>query len=267
MNLLRQSFAPISESGWDEINGLAKETLTANLSARRFCDVEGPFGINYTGVNLGRLEVPQGQKKDAVQYGINRVLPLVEARVSFSVNIWELDNVERGAKDIELDAVVEAAKKMAAFEESAVYNGLPEAGIEGLNGSADASRTVEMSLEKDSVIDSISEGLRIMRSSGIDSEANLIVNPELWKFQARMFPGGNLGASIKKQIGGSIIYSDTVKGALLVSNRDGDFELTIGQDFSVGYHSHDSEKVNLFLSESFTFRIITPEALVAFKIK
>ena len=38
------------------------------------------------------------------------------------MNIWELDNIDRGAKDADLDSVVEAAQKIAAFEDGAVFN-------------------------------------------------------------------------------------------------------------------------------------------------
>jgi len=97
MNLLRKEFAPLSENAWELINDAAKDTLLANLSARKFCDVKGPYGINYTSVNLGRLNVPNGQKQDDVNIGIFEIMPLVEARKMFVLNIWELDNLERGA--------------------------------------------------------------------------------------------------------------------------------------------------------------------------
>lgn len=266
MNLLRKDFAPIGSGAWDEINTVAKETLQANLSARKFSDVEGPYGISYAAVNLGRLKTPAKQKQSDVCYGVNTVLPLVEARINFSLNIWELDNIDRGAKDIELDDLVEASRKMAAFEENAVYNGFKDGNITGLNQMA-AKDKINMSMEKDNLVEAISEAQGRMRKEGITTGANLIVNPALWKFLAHVVPGGTLGGSVKKQINGDIIYSETVDGALLVADREGDVELTLGQDFAIGYHSHDSEKVNLFLTESFTFRVITPEAVVGFNVK
>ncbi len=266
MSLLRKEYAPVSGAAWDEIASLAKATLTANLSARKFSDVEGPKGVDYACVSLGRLDIPSGQKKDGVQYGVNKVLPLVEARVNFSLNIWELDNIERGAKDIQFDALTEAARKMAAFEETAVFNGFKSGGIVGLNQIAAKDR-IAMALDKDSIVEALSEAQGRMRKEGIKTGANLVVSPALWKFLAHVVPGGALGDIVKEQIKGDIIYSEAVDGAVMVADREGDLELTIGQDFAVGYHSHDSEKVNLFLTESFTFRVITPEAVVGFSIK
>lgn len=266
MNMLRTEFAPISPASWAEINSLVKETLTANLAARKFCDVAGPFGISYAAVPEGRLEVPSGQKKDEVRYGVHQVLPLIESRISFSVNIWELDNIDRGAKDIELESVVDAARKIAAFEDGAVFNGFAPAGIVGLNEAAGTSARIPLSLEKDSVVDAVSEAQLRLKKEGIDGPANLVVNPALWKFLAHVVPGGSLASIVRKQIGGSIIYSETVDGALLVADRPGDLEISVGQDFAIGYEGHDSAKVDLFITESFTFRAITGEAIVPFTV-
>lgn len=267
MNMLRKDFAPISPASWEEINALVTETLTSNLAARKFCDVSGPHGMDFAAVPEGRIEVPANQKKDDVRFGVHRVLPLVESRISFSVNIWELDNIDRGAKDADLDSVVEAAQKIAAFEDGAIFNGFKPAGIVGLNQAITADKPVALTLERDALVDGISEGLLRLRKEGIGSGANLVVNPALWKFLAHVVPGGSLATILRKQIGGKIIYSEAVDGALLVADREGDLELSVGQDFAIGYEGHDSQKVDLFITESFTFRVIAPEAVVPFTVK
>ena len=40
----------------------------------------------------------------------------------------------------------------------------------------------------------------------------------------------------------------------------GRLRLDSGQDLSVGYDSHDADVVRLYLEESFSFRVATPEA-------
>ena len=39
-------------------------------------------------------------------------------------------------------------------------------------------------------------------------------------------------------------------------------ELVIGQDMSLGYEDKTTGKVRCFLTESFTFRVVNPEAVV-----
>jgi uncharacterized linocin/CFP29 family protein len=58
-----------------------------------------------------------------------------------------------------------------------------------------------------------------------------------------------------------------VDGAVVMSVRGGDFELTVGQDFSIGYLEHDATSVRLCLLESMTFRVLTPEAAVPLAYK
>jgi uncharacterized linocin/CFP29 family protein len=48
-----------------------------------------------------------------------------------------------------------------------------------------------------------------------------------------------------------------------LTTRGGDFDLHIGQDFSIGYLSHNDASVRLYLQETFTFLLLTSEAAVA----
>ena len=51
-------------------------------------------------------------------------------------------------------------------------------------------------------------------------------------------------------------------GGLVVSLRGGDFLFESGQDLSIGYDGHDGDVVRLYLEESFSFHVATPEAAV-----
>ena len=48
----------------------------------------------------------------------------------------------------------------------------------------------------------------------------------------------------------------------MISLRGGDFELTVGQDFSIGYLDHDAERVRLYIEESFTFLVLSAQAAI-----
>ena len=52
-------------------------------------------------------------------------------------------------------------------------------------------------------------------------------------------------------------------GGVVLTTRGGDFELAIGQDISIGYASHTASNVELYLQETFTFRLLTTEAVVS----
>jgi len=50
----------------------------------------------------------------------------------------------------------------------------------------------------------------------------------------------------------------------MITQRGGDIELILGQDLAIGYESHTAGKVTLFFTESFTFRVLEPAAVLNF---
>ena len=68
---------------------------------------------------------------------------------------------------------------------------------------------------------------------------------------------------LRKILGGPLVWAPGLQGAALVSMRGGDFLFDSGEDISIGYEHDDTQTVALYLSESFSFRVVTPEAAVA----
>src|SRR6056297_2836912 len=117
MDILRRSLAPVSQEAWQEIDEQASIIFHNVLTGRRFVDVEGPKGIDFGAIPMGRLDMDENQKLDQVRYGVHRTQPLTEIRRSFKLNIWELDNAVRGAEDVDLGELEAAAGEIAEFEE------------------------------------------------------------------------------------------------------------------------------------------------------
>jgi uncharacterized linocin/CFP29 family protein len=68
---------------------------------------------------------------------------------------------------------------------------------------------------------------------------------------------------LRKIIGGPLVWAPGLEGAVVLSQRGGDFLLEVGEDLAIGYDDHDADNVDLYLLESLTFRVVTPEAAVA----
>jgi uncharacterized linocin/CFP29 family protein len=263
MDILRKSLAPISSEAWAEINETAVDVLSSVLSARKFVDVDGPKGWNYAALPTGRIHVPAGQK-GALKYGINQVLPLVEARIPFELNIWELDNVARGAEDIDLGPMEDAARKIAQFEESVIYDGFKPGNIAGLKNSSDHD-TIPFPEAAEDIMGAVSLALSKLKAASIEGPYSLVLNTEKWQKVNAYVRGYPLRRQIEGLIGGSIIMAPYVKDAYMVSERGGDLKMVIGQDISIGYESHNSKTVQLYFTESFTFHVIDPATFVVFK--
>ena len=260
MDILRRQLAPISSAAWEEIDGQAKRVLKAYLSARRVVDVEGPKGWGYAAEPLGRLDVPEGQKA-GVNYGIYKVQPLVEARIPFDLNMWELDNALRGAADLDLDAMEKAATKIAQFEEQAIYYGFEPGGITGLKASS-PYKALQITPDREKVVEVISGGVAQFIEASVEGPYTLVAGPAMWGFLSSAGKGYPLKKQLEKLLDGAIILSPSVKDGFLFSTRGGDMSLILGQDLSIGYLSHDSKTVKLYFTESFTFRVIDPAAVM-----
>ena len=262
MNDLLREHAPISSEAWKEIDDEARRTLKVLLAARRLVDFKGPLGWSTSSISLGRTEKLSPPLQEGVSSKIRRVLPLTELRIPFEVSRDELDSIGRGARDADLDPVRNAARSAAIAEDRAVFQGYEAAGITGIFGASSAQKlTIPDKFE--AYPDIVAEATHRLRSAGVNGPYGIALGPRcytgLTRSTARGYP---IIDHVRELLDGPIIWAPAADGAVVVSLRGGDFELSVGQDFSVGYLDHTSTSVLLYLQESFTFRVLSPEAAV-----
>ena len=261
MDILKRDLAPISTKAWAEIDKRAKEILMHYLSARKFARIDGPNGLEHSAVTEGRINV---HHDELLNYGVFNVKPLIEPRVSFKMNRWELDNIERGAKDINMDSLDEAVKRIALFEEKAVYSGLEEAGIEGLEKSS-AHEVITLGDTESEILANVSKGIMILESFIAPKPYSLVVGEQLWYKLNSIGREISLVSRIEELTGGKVIVSRSIEGAILLPFDNENIELSIGEDFSVGYQEHTETEIKLFITETFTFRVLDNSLIVLYK--
>lgn len=263
MNNLYRELAPVTDAAWAEIEAEARRTFTRHLGGRRVVDVVGPAGMALSAVGTGHLH-PLAAPAAGVMARRREVQPLIELRVPFTVTRAAVDDVERGAKDSDWQPVKDAAKQMAFVEDRAVFHGLAEGGIGGIvPGSSNPSLSLPSAVGD--IPDTLAQALSSLRLAGVDGPYSLLLSADLYTTVAE---STEHGYPIRDHLarllpGGEIIWAPALDGALLVSTRGGDYELHLGQDLSIGYLSHDSESIELYLQESLTFLALTAESSVA----
>src|SRR3954471_16796110 len=129
---LLRSHAPITEAGWKLIDDEARDRLTPGLAARRLVDFDGPQGWEHSATSLGRVSDQEISPLDHVEGRVRRVLPLVEVRARFVVSRGELAAGDRGAEDVDFDELDAAAQRVVVAENTAVFHGWSDAGIDGI---------------------------------------------------------------------------------------------------------------------------------------
>lgn len=261
MNILKRELAPISESAWKEIDLRTQKVLQHYLSARKFVKVEGPKGLDFTAVTEGRIKV---HDDNLLHYGLYNVKPLIEPRVSFKLERWELDNIERGAKDINWDSLDKAVKKIASFEEKVIFKGLTDANIVGLEEAA-AHQGGELGNVENEILSSITKGVMILERSVAEKPYALVVSEDIWCKLNALGKEESLVERIEKIISGKIVVSRFIKEAFLLPYDNDNIELTIGEDLSIGYQEHSENEVKLFITGTFTFRVLDCRLIVQYK--
>jgi uncharacterized linocin/CFP29 family protein len=263
MNDLRRSFAPISGAAWKAIDDEARKSLSVILAARRIVDFSGPLGWSVSSVELGRTQELPTPPQPGVTAALRRVQRLIELRAPFELSRRELDSLERGAKDPDVEALRQAALAIGVAEDKIIFHGYPEAEIQGIfEVCAGASLTLTRDYSKYPTV--VSEALSRLRTNGVGGPYAIALGPDCYKglTGTTTSAGYPVLAHVQRLVDGPVFWAPGIQGALVASLRGGDFELAVGRDFSVGYEEHTASKIRLYLEESLTFRVLAAEAAI-----
>ena len=263
MSDLERNLAPIPASVWDEIDAEASRVLRLQMAARKLVDFRGPKGWDFSALALGRAKRLEAGPVAGVESRLRQVQPLVELRVPFTVEREEIDAAARGAEDADWTPLIEAAERLAHAEDRAVFDGFEAAGIRGLARHG-AHAPVALGEDVAAFPRAVTEAIETLRGAGIDGPYAIALGP---RYAAALRETTDAGGHpvfrhVERLLGGPDIWAPTLEGAVVLSLRGGDFQLVSGRDPSIGYEGHDATQIRLYLEESFTFRLLGPEAAV-----
>jgi uncharacterized linocin/CFP29 family protein len=263
MNHLLRELAPISDTAWRQLDEEATERLKPALAARKLVDFSGPHGWQHSATNLGRTAPLATAPSEGVSGLQRRVLPLVELRADFQLSMTELRDADRGADDTDLEALDEAAHQIAAAENIAVFHGWQSA----LGGISETSPhdPIPLGDAADRYARPVAAAVERLLQNGIGGPYGLALGSEQYRvvIETTEHGGYPLLEHLHKILEGPIVWTPGATGAIVLSQRGGDFIFDSGQDVAIGYDRHDAQTVTLYLQESFSFHVATPEAAVA----
>ncbi|MFU8815105.1 MAG: family 1 encapsulin nanocompartment shell protein [Pseudomonadales bacterium] len=264
MNHLHRELAPIAAAAWDEIEQEAQFMLRTALAGRKLVDVRGPLGWESSSVSRGRAIASAEELAQGVNVKIRQVRPLLELRVPFDVSRAEIDAVSRGAPDPDLASVTEAARKAALAEDAFLFHGFAEIGSPGLVGSADDHVEMSKDFDYERFPDKVVEAVAKLRLKGIEGPYAVALGPRCYEGVVSTTHGGGYPVldHLRSFIDGPLVWAPALSGSMVVSLRGGDFQLTLGSDFSIGYLQHSTEQVRLYIEESVAFEVYEPAAVV-----
>lgn len=261
MNNLHRELAPISAAAWAQIEEEASRTIKRHLAARRVVDVPDPKGLALSATGTGHVRQIEALA-EGVQSAQREVKAMVELSVPFTLTRQAIDDVERGAMDSDWSPLKEAARKIAFAEDRAVFEGYAAAGIQGIReGSSNQGLVLPSNVKAYPAV--VAEAVSQLRLAGCNGPYALVLSAEAYTAATSGNEDGYpVFHHIERVLDGGIVWAPAVTEGFLLTTRGGDFELNIGQDISIGYSSHSATSVELYLFESFMFRVLTSEASV-----
>lgn len=263
MNHLQRERAPINDAAWTQIDDEARRSLKQYLVARQLVDFDGPHGWEYSSVTLGRVERQAHGPYEGVAALKRDVRPLVEFRSTFSLSREEIDAAERGALDLDLSSVIAASQASALAEDSAIFHGYDAGDIPGI-ATASPHEPIALGNDFSQYPRHAAKAVAMLRGAGIAGPYAIALGSKCYTgvIETTEHGGYPVFQHLSHILGGPVVWAPAVNGALIVSQRGGDYVMTVGQDLSIGYLASDATNVELYIEESLTFRINTPEAAV-----
>jgi uncharacterized linocin/CFP29 family protein len=264
VNHLLRDLAPVSGDAWSAIEEEASRTLRHFLAARKLVDFSGPHGWGHSAETLGRVDALGASPTDGVDAAIRRLQPLAELRTPFELSRRELGAIDRGSRDYDLQAVIDAAQRAATAEDTAVFHGYDAAGIAGID-TATPHEPLSIRDDYNDYPGTVARAVARLQAAGIGEPFAIALGPRCYRgvIETTEHGGYPVLEHIRLILGGPVVWAPAVNGAIIVSLRGGDFQLTCGEDFSIGYLDHDADSVRLYLEESMTFHALSPEAGIA----
>lgn len=262
MDYLNRAQAPFSRELWQRIDAAAVAAARELMSARRFLDVQGPFGAGLTAIEVGADDYCRQVGDDEAGAVIGRAISVPMLRKSFRLSIRRLEAAEHMGQPLDLAAVEGAAEAVARREEEFVYHGQADFGLSGLL-TAKGRNEVKLrdwSGPAETPLDDLLQAVNALDGAGFFGPYALALEPALYNALFRRYEGTDLlQLSHIRRLCEVGVFKAPIKGGVLVDPRTG--PLLVGQDLRTGYIGQDGIHCQLFVSESVVLRLDEPKAI------
>jgi uncharacterized linocin/CFP29 family protein len=261
MDTLNRGHAPFPAHIWEMIDDAAARAARDRLTGRRFLDLEGPFGLGLTVIEVGNDDYCRQPEPDEAGQILGRAMQVPMIRKSFRISIRRVAAHLDNGQPLDLSPAQDAAEAVADREEELIYKGQPAFGVYGLL-TVEGRQQVAGSdwSEPNGALNDVLAAATRLDEAGFHGPYALALAPALYNNLFRLFPGTDvIGLEHLRRLATAGIYKAPIEGGVLVDTRVG--VLVLGQDFSAGYSSQDGIHYYLYVSESIVLRIDEPKAI------
>jgi uncharacterized linocin/CFP29 family protein len=253
--------APESPELLNKVEEAAIAAARDILTGRRIIDVEGPYGLGLTAVEVGNDDLCRqpgpGEASAVLSHALS--LPMIYRR--FSISKRRIAAFQEMGQPLSLKMVEDAAQAVAAREEEFIYQGQTDFHLYGLLTAE--GRNVMKGGDwgnVDVVLDNVIAAVNTLDEKGYRGPYGLALAPHLYNNLFRRYPGSDIVQieHIKRLCTRGIVKAN-IEGGVLVAKDVG--SIILGQDLQVGYLSNDAAHENFAVSESVVLKIEAPDAI------
>ena len=261
MNYLNCAQAPFGDDVWTMVVEAAVKAARDRLTARRFLDVDGPYGTGLTTIEVGN----DGYCR---QPGAGRGRLGDRPRDLGADDPQELpaQHPPAGRPSRQRPAAEHGAGRGRGRGGGGARGGnhLPRPGRLRPGGAADRQGPQPVDAgswtDLDQVLSDVIAAVTKLDDSGFRGPYALVLSPPLYNGLFRRYPGTDLlQLEHLRRLFTKGIFKASIDGGVVVDPRVG--PVVVGQDLAAGYIAQDGIHYELFLSESLVLRLDEPEAI------
>ncbi|MEQ5836369.1 family 1 encapsulin nanocompartment shell protein [Marinobacter sp. NFXS9] len=261
MNYLNRDNASFSKEIWEQIDSTAVTAAREILTGRRFLEVDGPYGVGLTAIEVGEEGYCRQPAPDEAGAVLSRSVAIPMLRKSFGLSVRRIQGYEAMGQPLDLRSVEDAAEAVARREEEFIYYGQPDFGLEGLMTAKGRNEVKSADWTKvEQALNDVLSAVDELDKKGFHGPYALALPPSWYNQLFRRYEGSDmLQLEHLKRLCELGVFKAEIEGAVLVDARVG--RIIIGQDLMTGYSSNDGIHHQMFTSESLVLRVEEPGAI------
>jgi uncharacterized linocin/CFP29 family protein len=261
MAYLNRQMAPFGEDIWGRIDDAAVKAARDVLTGRRFLEVDGPYGVGLTSVEVGHDDYSRQPSPEEAGAVMGRAISVPMLRKDLRLSIRRVAGHQNMGQPLNLTPVEDAAEAVARREEEFIYDGQADFRLQGLlTAEGRAHHEGGDWANIDQALEDVLAAVNALDAGGFRGPYALALSPTLYNGLFRRYAGTDmLQLEHLRRLCQRGVYKAPIQAGVLVDPRVG--KLIIGQDLMAGYMSQDGVHYHLYVSESVVLRLDEPRAI------
>ncbi|HZD39930.1 MAG TPA: family 1 encapsulin nanocompartment shell protein [Terriglobales bacterium] len=261
---MADTLAPSGNVAQDLLDKMQESAISAArdiLTGRRIIDVEGPYGLGLTTVEVGNDDLCREPGPDEASAVVSRALSVPMIYHRFSLSKRRIAAFQSTGQPLYFKVAQDAAQAVAAREEEFIYRGRVDFNLEGLLTAQGRNTLKGGNWENvDEVLDNVISAVNVLDGKGYRGPYGLALAPALYNNLFRRYAGTDLLQieHVKRLCTRGIVKAD-IEGGVLVA-KDVGF-IVLGQDMEISYLGPDAAHERFTVSESLVLKIEAPDAI------